>query len=805
MNTLFGRRGRHILLVCWSLVVAFLLVLFGYQLRRGLQLETSVMELLPRSEKDPIFKTIRTSFQGSMGRMVLLVVEGGDGSRASGEGQQESGDRIRKILTSSEAFEQVRSVDQSWGRHYFDLYFPYRYQILAPSVRRQLQTEEPLPVLRRRIRRELHGSSMPMVSDILEDDPLLFFPELLQYWQEMQTDERGGEASIENAQTVVLAEIRGDPFRNRVQNRVHRAIQSCQNWLGDNRPEQSLQWTGVVRFAARSRKSMRGDVSFISSISLIGVVLLVLLAFRSLKHLLLLVVTILSGLLVAFTVSFELFSLHVITIAFGATLIGISVDYAFHYFTDYHLREASWTSWTGLKNIFPGIFLGFLTSILAFSSLGLTPFPALKQMAVFTCLGLTGSFLTVVCWFPFLFRDAEQPGNTRRSGGFFLLIVDLLIAFWDRLITDRSLRIWRWSGGLLLVLFVSAGFYVLSFQDRLENLGEVPESLQKTDQSIRQKAGIRDTGRYVLVESDQAQSLLERARRVTNRLEELQASGAIGGYWSVVPFLPSIDRQRADRRLVRNTISEQPDRSRRMLSGLGFRTEVINQLFQKLNRTGRDVSYLTPSKWKDHPASFGMRKLWLGSNEKSPSTLIILKGVEKESAVRKIVNGMDGAHYRNRSKRFTGLIRRYRRRAMTLTAVAYLLIGFILMLRYGLFPGLLVMVPAVGGSAVTVAILSLSGISMNLMHVVAFLLILGMGIDYAVFLAEAFRRGKNIRASMLALVLSALTTVLSFGCLAFADARVINAIGQTVFPGILIVLLLSPAVYCGMKNRDARA
>jgi predicted exporter len=82
-------------------------------------------------------------------------------------------------------------------------------------------------------------------------------------------------------------------------------------------------------------------------------------------------------------------------------------------------------------------------------------------------------------------------------------------------------------------------------------------------------------------------------------------------------------------------------------------------------------------------------------------------------------------------------------------------------------------------------------VPLNLFHVLALLLVLGMGADYAIFLREA--RGDEGPA-MLAVVLAMLTAALSFGLLSFSSTPFIRAIGQVQALGIFIALLLALAL-----------
>ena len=66
---------------------------------------------------------------------------------------------------------------------------------------------------------------------------------------------------------------------------------------------------------------------------------------------------------------------------------------------------------------------------------------------------------------------------------------------------------------------------------------------------------------------------------------------------------------------------------------------------------------------------------------------------------------------------------------------------------------------------------------------------LGIGVDYALFFRET---GAENPATLLAIALSSLTTLLAFGLLALSATTAIHAFGLTILVGILVAFLLSP-------------
>ena len=76
----------------------------------------------------------------------------------------------------------------------------------------------------------------------------------------------------------------------------------------------------------------------------------------------------------------------------------------------------------------------------------------------------------------------------------------------------------------------------------------------------------------------------------------------------------------------------------------------------------------------------------------------------------------------------------------------------------------------------------------NLFHVLSLLLVLGLGVDYAIILRE----GRNQQA-VLAVFLSMTTTLISFGLLGFSSVPFVRSIGITVAFGVAFTFLVALA------------
>ena len=122
---------------------------------------------------------------------------------------------------------------------------------------------------------------------------------------------------------------------------------------------------------------------------------------------------------------------------------------------------------------------------------------------------------------------------------------------------------------------------------------------------------------------------------------------------------------------------------------------------------------------------------------------------------------------------------------------AYALVFMGLGLKFGWRNGLTIISVPVVAALVSLAMMGWFDQLFSLFNLFALLLVLGIGIDDAVF----FFMAKDKRASTsLAVTLSALTTLLAFGLLAVSSTQIVHAFGFTVATGILTALMCAPLI-----------
>jgi predicted exporter len=665
---------------------------------------------------------------------------------------------------------------------FFEMYFPLRYRFIAPQLRHDLIQDDGYPSLMHRLQRELYNPTSPFVTRLLDNDPLLFFPAMLTQWQQ-STPQLAIDAGLlgtrRNGKSyyLVTAKLALNPFEESVQVDLEN---SWHQWTTDLRhrfPGLALTTTSVARFAASTRRHMQQDMVIISVGSLLGIALLTLTTFGSLLHLVIALLPLAVGLWIAVGVTLLIYGeIHVFTLVFGASLIGICIDYSFHYFA-HHRVSVPWIPLVAMRSILPGLSLGVLTTIVSYAGLSLTPLVGLQQIAIFASCGILVSFFTVVFVFPFLLNKPHPHAHTLP---WLYQSAQQVCMWWQRF----PIRLYSLLG--IVVLLSIKGLLTLHVDDTLQALSPPPADLRQHDRFIRDLVGVTQAQRYLIVEGQTGEQALQQLEDFHEAIQPDEAR--YGLVWGplLTSFLPSQRRQHEDAQAVRRLLRHTPAMTQ-ALQGLGFSLESITRLFQTIAHDPAPI--LMPAAWLHHDVSVGLRDLWLGETSRGAALLVPIRQVHDVAGLQQAIAAYPGIRYMDQAAEFRRLLRQYRQRVMLLGSIAYLVILGLLLQRYH-GRGCLILLPPSLAAGITVGLLSLFGQDFTLMHCLALLLVLGMGVDYTIFLTETPTASEP--TTLLALTLSAMTTALSFGLLSFSHQAMLKAIGLTTLIGICGAWALAP-------------
>jgi predicted exporter len=741
--------------------------------------DSDILALLPVEERDPALQRAFAQMVESAQQQLIVLVGAEDWTQA-----RRAADAYRAVLAPHTQWlypdEQiVQRAQQDW----LGLFQPYRLALVTPGDEAALRSQNKQYWVDTALTK-LYSPFGGIKPGAWQEDPFGLFGEWIQARaRETPVRPRDGRLFVGDGQrnyVVMPFTLRAPAFSMAVQETIAPLLERARQAARDSAAQVEVIAAGVIFYAAAAAAQAKFEVSTIGIGSLIGIIALTWLAFRSFKPIALILVSIGVGLLGALSVCWLLFErIHLLTLVFGASLIGCAQDYG-TYFLCYRLSrdDQSLDSWRLLRRLLPAMTLAMLTTVIGYLGLALTPFPGLRQMAVFSSLGLIFAWLTVILWFPVLVR-ADEAKSSRLARW-----CAMSLEHWPSWQRQRSTL---WVAGLFL-LFVVYGLSRLEVQDDIRLLQNPPRQLIDEQIKLSRVLDAPAPAQFYLIRGATPEAVLQREELLKQRLVPLVEKRIISGYQAMSDWVPSRRTQDARRDLI----------EQKLLNGNGPLTALAAQIGADAqwitatrNRLLEASASLAPDDFLKSSAGEAARHLWLGQMDGGYASIVALRGVSLSSlpSLQQAGRGLDGVQWVDKVGEVSSLLARYRKYMGWLVLLSYLVVFAMLYPRYR-GATWRTLAPTVLATIGTLALLGLTGQGLQLFHVLALMLLLGIGVDYGIFFQEYPDRRNPV--AWLAVGLSALSTLLSFGLLSLSKTPALQAFGLTMLIGISTVWLLAP-------------
>ncbi len=674
------------------------------------------------------------------------------------------------------------------GEAFVDLYFQRRFYFASDRPEQELPLRLSDEGLAASAQELLHQFSLPqagLVKLFARADPLMFFSAIVRRLSAGVADDlRPVQDHLLTAdgEAVLFLATEHSPFDGAAMAPLAAAIGEASAAVNAaHGGALVIEESAVARHALAAESSIREDVTRISTISTFGLLAVFLLMFRRLSLVLLVMMPLGVGVLAALAATLLLFgSVHGLTLAFGATLIGVAIDYPVH-FLNHHMLDPDPAGPGGsMRRIWPGLRLGALTTVAGFVGLAWTSFPGLREMAVFACVGVLAALLSSRFLLPELMPRTAEPGRVQRAAA--------AGCAWLLAVLGRSRRLL--AALLLVVIGVTAvGLSRIEFVDDIRAFSQIDASILAEDERVRERVSRMDAGRFVIALGDDDEAALVANDEVFQRLRQAESEGELAGFRSLHTFLWSADLQRRSFNALRGA-DDLAARLDRAYAAAGFHSELLASFAEDLG--GPQPPPLTFADLEDSPLAGAVRSFRVDLDGRV-GIITMVRGVRDGSVLAARLAGLQGVHYFDQARAMATAYGRYRQRTIELVLVGLVAVFVMIAARYRrLRLVLAAFLPAVLAAAATLAVFALAGISLHLLHIVALLLVLSMGVDYGVFLVESRDQTRGLAASVLSVVLAALSTVLAFGLLGMSTYPALEALGITIGLGVLLSLVLAP-------------
>ncbi len=780
--------------------LAFVLSLLVYVVLHY-EVTTDVSEFLPEAEDRELSALSREITDSELSRTMILALEARD---------------LESALRASRAFEAALRRDpqivdsvafleggpmEGLEQALFELYEPRRLYFLADSqaLARERTSEAGLRGAAVELRRELAGPLSLLASQVAPRDPYLSLPAIFRRLERS----RGGELDVVDGRfiaadrrtAILFLGTRASALDARAQAPILAAIQDAFRAVEDEFPAGlRLDQSGVNRFATRAASAIEADINRVSIVSTLIVCAVLWILFRSLRLVLLAAIPVSAGVVAGAAAVLFLFGrLHGITLAFGASLIGVAIDYVEHLYCHHTIVSPRGDPRDSLRAISRSLALGAATTLAGFAALGASALSGLREVACFSVTGIAVAYGVTLLVVPIL-----MPRGERR-----VAVREWLVAWVERCFRRLS----RVGVRLALipaavVLFVGVALPQVRFDPELANLGRMDPELLAEAERVRAKVARTEQMQFVVALGDDEAAALRVNDAVATHLEAAIRAGELDGQRSLAPLLPAPSTQRAVARVAVDDPT-LPDRLRRAFSEEGYAEGAFEPYLASLA-----APLPEPLRYDDllaSPAGPLVRPFRVHLGERV-GFLTFLQGVNDADALESRLADLDGALLLRQSALFREAQLLYQRSTLELLAAGLVAVTLLIALRYRDWRRTLAaLIPAVLAALFTVSILGATDRGLDLISLTALLFVVSMGVDYSVFLVDADGSGEDgsVAAALTGALLASITTVAGFGLLAMSEHPVLADLGLTAAVGIGSSMLLAPTTLVLLRRRAA--
>ncbi len=543
------------------------------------------------------------------------------------------------------------------------------------------------------------------------------------------------------------------------------------------------------RYTATNANAIKQDVFVVMCSSVAGIVVIIALFLFCWEGIFVLLVPVLALCIAGITgLFYDHFS--AITIGFGSVLLGVTIDFAVQVYFALPGKEGAKPS--VLDEITPPIVFGGLTTMGCFVVLLFSPLPGLRQVSSFSLVGICAALLISLITFPHFIGASSRRGIFRKK-------------VWTlrRQRSDAAVII-LWACLVLLCAWKAMG---ITFDGDMRSLNLTTPGL-KADEAYFQKTwGGGGTAMFFSEGKDLDQALAVNERLFDRLAEQLPKADIV----SISPLLPSAARQvqrlakwrdfwSAERVLRLKALMEEEG------SDAGFSRDAFAPFFDGL---GRQPPLVTAELLRAR----GLGDMIDGMIIQKQGLVRVLTLVPDTSAVSGLyqsdLKAVQGVRFVSQTRFGDHLSHLMGKDLFWMISGAVILnFALVYLLYANAANALLAMVPGFTGVFAMLGVLGWQGQPLNIFHILSAILIVGLAVDYGIFIVCKLNGGYRHETEKAVLV-SGLTTMAGFGALILARHPAMHAIGVAVMLGvgaaIPAALLVTPALYGWMKDRGSKS
>lgn len=737
----------------------------GYFLSYG-KVVSDISQFMPQSSTQLQLNILLNEIQkGAASRYILVRVEADSAMRSAQLSQE-----LKQHLIQNPLFASVKNGEQDFALDMFQKIYPYRFLLSDPG---SFTTEVLQQDLQARLIELRSGMGVILKQTLTSDPQNIFINYLWQLSSRGQPEKHLGvwfDHNHRGAMLLVALASGGYDL-----NQQEQAINSIKNYIS-NLPQASpvkLEMSGPAVMAVATRASIQSTMFYLSCIAGGLMFVLFLWGYRSVKRFFIAGLPLASAILIALVATNIVFDqVHGIVIAFGITLLGVCLDFPLHLFS--HLNRGE-TPVQTLASIWPTLRLSVVTTALSYLALFGTDFAGLSQLAVFAMAGLLTALLVTRWVVPLWLVGTENDLQVRPLSLYCTRPYKYSIVF----------------AGIVLPLVILLLNAEHLWSKDIASLSPIPVAARQLDKKLRTQMSAPDVQHSFFIASDDPETLLQKVEAISQEIKTAQQQGLVQQVFSVSDILPSQKQQRQ-----RQAQLPEAQRLSSALTAALVDMPYSKTAFNEFLRDVEKTKHLPGLSWQDMQSTpladtlnqdlFQLNGRWL--------SMIRVSGIIDEPRFLQWLATKPELHkhYLNMRQASSELMHEYQQTALARLGIGIAIIAvLVLFMTRSLKRMLRLILPILLAVLITLSLQVLMGVALTLFHILALLLVVGMGLDYSLFFNRPLNAGEDLKRRTHGVMMSAGSTLAAFGVMSFTAIPVLAAMGQTVSIGVLCCYVLA--------------
>ncbi|MBU0483429.1 MAG: hypothetical protein KKB30_02810 [Proteobacteria bacterium] len=467
-------------------------------------------------------------------------------------------------------------------------------------------------------------------------------------------------------------------------------------------------------------------------------------------------------------------------LGFGIVLLGIGVDFAVHIYVGCRTDQAAGKISTDLRK---SLIMAFLTTITVFAVLLLSKVPAHRQMAFLAIVGLSWALILAWHFVPSISGKSFGPSEL----GIRLLGARGLLKYGHH---------WRPVKLLVWLIILGAGMAVwpsLHYNGDLRALDVPTQKVINDERAFRQTWGGEQEQAFVVAVAPDQGEVLDVNDRVYDLLRREERLAEVQ---SVATVLPGPLRQEKNISIWQTFWQARLGKFEPELRQAAIESGFTGQAFQPfLDGLSVKPVRMASDHLLDGPLRPFINSLFRrvtepavgdsGRQELFLAATLIPDNGENAEVLARISREIDGATVLSNSRWRRKVEIDLKNDIIRLFSIAAVLVILICALFFRRFrPVVAVLAPVTSSLAAMALFAALTGGELNIMHALMGIMVVGLSVDYGIFIAKSCLAGVDDGRAFMAVSICAVSTLSGFGVLSFAVHPALHALGVTVLVGI---------------------